>query len=107
MRAEQLTNGTPVGAYRVVGKTLGWRNRQEIVTVTLTTDQPGLPPRKTMTFNRGQHVPGSPARLGRNVGLPAAVIRRAHPGRNFVDRYENAEQRRERRNALRLALAAA
>lgn len=103
MRVEDLRSGTLINGQRVTGKRAGWDNGHRTVTVTLDGD-----PATAKTYNVGQNVPGSP-RLTASF-LPASNTRRTHDGhqgrRARNDRDETAEGRRERRNALRLALAA-
>jgi hypothetical protein len=103
MRVEDLRSGTLVNGKRVTGKTPSWRNGLRVITVTFDGD-----PADTRTYNVGQNVPGSP-RLAAAF-LPASNTRKVHDGhrgRNLrPDLDETAEQRRARRNALRLALVA-
>lgn len=103
MRVEDLRSGTLVNGKRVTGKRNGWKDNRRVITVTFNDD-----PADTKTFNVGQNVPGSP-RLTASF-MPASNTRRVHDGhqgrRARNDRDETAQDRRERRNALRLALAA-
>lgn len=104
MRVEDLRSGTWVNGKRVTGKTPSWRNGIRVITVTFDGD-----PTDTATYNVGQNVPGSP-RLASAAFMPASNTRRVHDGhqgrRARNDRDETPQHRAERRNALRLALAA-
>lgn len=106
MRVEELRAGTLVDGKRVIGKTPGWRNKQRIVTVTYAVEGSDTP--VTAIYFAGQHVPGSP-RLSAAF-LPASNTRARHDGqrtrRTHHDLDESATDRRERREAARLALVA-
>ncbi len=104
MRVEQLSGGTLVNGERVIGKKPSTRKGQAVITVTL--ENPQTLAQRKVTYVVGQNVPGSP-RLG-TAHLPASDTRRVHDGhqgrRLHADPHETPADRRERREALRLAL---
>lgn len=107
MRVEQLRAGTLVNGNRVIGKAPGWRNKQRVVVVTYAV--PGQNEPLKVTYLAGQKVPGAPE-LTSAAFLPASDTRTRHDGqrtlRSYPDRDETGRDRHDRRNAVRLAMAA-